>query len=107
MFGHDVRVHALCVCSVYVQRYNSNRTASLCGTLVLALHIFTRMCDVCAMIREHVCATTVLHTTAVWCLGSTCFCSKFSLSFKARRTRQVVARFRKEDRAELTRHKLM
>ena len=41
-----------CVCSVYVQpRYNSNRTASLCGPLVcVCWHcIFIRLCDMRAL----------------------------------------------------------
>ena len=59
MFGHDVCVYALCVCSVYVQpRYNSNRAASL-GEPLLALR------DGCAMIRQHAVRTTTVLPTAV------------------------------------------
>ena len=69
MFGHDVCMYALCVCSVYVhQRYNSNRRATLCGTLVLTLHKYAYMW--CVLWHVNMCVP-LLHTTAVLdgCLG--------------------------------------
>ena len=66
ILGH-VCVYVLCVCSVYVQlRYNSNRTARLCGPLLcvcchcIYFELYAYVRCVCAMTRKHLeCATTV------------------------------------------------
>ena len=65
MCGNDVCVYALCVYSHVrtANRYKSNRTACLCGPLLLIACVDIAYVCVCAMIRKHVaCATT---TTSV------------------------------------------
>ena len=81
MFGRDVCVYALCVCSVYVQPpYDSNRTESLCGPLkhVYACVDVAYIC-VCVVsvlsdtaVHEYVACATI-DTTTFWCTSTIMF----------------------------------